>query len=72
MPEGGVFSSVTPPFVSLGPLVPSAGEIGMVSRGTGEEGLAVPLVAEGASRVAMLSVGECEEDMEDKFVSRER
>lgn len=54
-PFGGEFSSFVgsaPPFRALGPLVPLAGEIGMVSRGTGDEGFAEPLVAE-LSRVAM-------------------
>lgn len=56
-PLGGEFSSFgpsAPPFRALGPLVPFAGEMGMVSRGTGEEGFAEPLVA-GVSRVAILS-----------------
>lgn len=56
VPFGGEFSSIVlsaPPFRALGPLVPLAGEMGMVSRGTGDEGFAELLVAE-VSRVAML------------------
>lgn len=54
---GGEFSSYLPsasPFRALGPLIPFAGEMGMVSRGTGDEGFAEPLVT-GVSRVAILS-----------------
>ena len=56
-PMGGEFSSFipsAPPFRALGPLVPFAGEMGMVSRGTGDDGFAEPLVA-GVTRVAIMS-----------------
>ena len=48
-PSGAEFSS---PLVLMSP----AGEMGIVSRGTGEEGFAELLAAEGASRVAMVDV----------------
>ena len=46
---GGAFSSLTSPFV-LGPF---AGEMGIVSSGTGEAGVAVPLLG-GAFSVAIV------------------
>ncbi len=48
-PFGAAFSSFTAPFV-----FPPSGEMGMVSSGTGETALALPLVAGRSSRVAMM------------------
>ena len=55
VPFGALFSSF---ISSVMPFVSALGDMGMVSRGTGELGLEVPFVGAEASTVAMLRFGD--------------